>query len=148
MAQATSNRNTLQLDGLGRLPKALTVKDNEILFAGVMLALDGNNEIVRASDSAGLKVVGRNPAYCDNTNDGKTVAPDLGTFKFDNAGTNGVSEGDLIAYVKDDQTVCGAAGSVNKVVAGLVVAVEGGGVWVCQTLEGLRAALAIHRTET
>ena len=61
MTQAAANRNTPQLAGLGQWPAALTIKDNEILFAGVMLAVDATPEVVEASDTAALKVIGRNP---------------------------------------------------------------------------------------
>ncbi len=144
MTAASADRNTRELDGLGSWPTAFTVKAAEILFAGVMLALDSTPELVEASDSAGLKVVGGNPKYLDNTADGKTAVPQFGVFKFENDGSNPVVAGDLIAYVKDDQTACASAGSTHKVVAGLVVAVESDGVWLCQTLEGLRAAQALH----
>jgi len=144
MSAATESRNTIPLAGLGSLPKKLTVKDAVILLAGVMLAIDATPEAVEASDTAGLQLVGLCPEYIDNTDDGELVNPEMGCFKWANDENNTVAAGDRIAYVKDNQTVCASTGSTNKVVAGLVIAVESDGVWMCQTLEGLRAAQALH----
>lgn len=144
MTAIATNRNTKQLAGLGQLPTFLTVKDAAILFAGIMLAIDATPEALEASDTAALQVIGRCPEYIDNTDDGELVNPEMGCFKYENDGDNPVVATDKIAYVHDNQTVCASAGSTHKVVAGLVIAVESDGVWMCQTLEGIKAAQALH----
>lgn len=144
MTAALKNRDTYQLAGAAKWPANLTIKDNEILFAGVMLALDATPEVVEASDTSGIKVLGRNPEEIDNTDDGEVVCPDLGIFKYENDGSNPVVEGDRVCYVKDDITVCATAGSTNKIVAGLVFRVDSDGVWVVQTIEALNVAQALH----
>jgi hypothetical protein len=144
MTATATSRNTLQLLGLAELPVELTVKNDEVLYAGAMLAVDATPEAVNAADTSGLKVVGRCPEALDNKDDGLTVNPEMGCFKWANDGSNPVVAGDIVAYVKDNQTVCASAGSTNKVVAGLVISVDTDGVWMCQTLEGLKAAQALH----
>jgi hypothetical protein len=144
MSAIAEARNTPELNGLGSLPSAIAVKNDEILFAGTMLATDATPEVVNAADTAGLVMIGRCEADVDNSSDGETVSPEMGCFKYENDASNPVVVGDKVCYVKDNQTVCATAGSTHKVVAGLVIAVESDGVWVCQTLEGLRAAQALH----
>ena len=144
MTAAIESRNTPELNGLGSLPAELTVKNDAILLGGIMLAIDATPEALEASDTAALQVVGRCPEYIDNSDDGETVNPEMGCFLFDNDGSNPVVAGDKIAYVKDNKTVCANAGSTNKITAGLVIAVVSAGVWMCQTLEGLKTAQALH----
>ena len=144
MTATSTNRNTLELDGLAALPVELTVKNDEVLYAGIMLAVDATPEAVNAADTSGLKVVGRCPESLDNKDDGMKINVEMGCFKWANDGSNPVVAGDTVAYVKDNQTVCATAGSTNKVVAGLVIAVDTDGVWVCQTLEGIKAAQALN----
>ncbi len=140
----TANRNTLSLAGLGSWPVTFTVKDLAILFAGAMLAKDATPEAVPASDTAGLIFLGRCPEYIDNTDDGELVCPEFGIFGWSNDASNPVLATDLVVYVKTDDSVCASAGSTNKVVGGLLVAIDGDKVWVCQTLEAIRAAQALH----
>ena len=139
MSATSVNRNTPQLAGLASLPANIAVKNDEVLPAGVMLAIDATPEIVNAADTAALQVVGRCPKYVDNSNDGEVISPEMGCFKYENDVSNPVVAGDKIAYVKDNQTVCASAGSTNKIAAGFVIAVESDGVWICQTLEGLKS---------
>lgn len=144
MTRKTEDRNTISLMGLGSLPKSLAVKNAVILYAGIMLAIDATPEALEASDTAALQVIGRCPEYIDNTNDGEEVNPEMGCYLYENDVTNPVVAGDKIGYVKDNQTVCASAGSTNKITAGLVIAVVDEGVWMCQTLEGLKCAQVIH----
>ena len=144
MSAIARNRNTVVLAILASLPVVLTVKNDAVIYGGTILAIDATPEALEASDTAALKVVGVCPEYVDNADDGEVVNPEMGCFKFENDATNPVVAGDVIAYVKDNQTVCASAGSTNKVVAGLVIAVDTDGVWMCMTLEGLKAAVALH----
>ncbi len=144
MTAIARNRNTLMLAVLASFPALFAVKNDEVINEGVMLALDATPEIVNAADAAGLKVIGRCPDEIDNSADGKMGNADLGCFKWENDASNPVVIGETVAYVKDNQTVCATGGSTYKVVAGLVIAVESDGVWVCQTLEGIKAAQALH----
>lgn len=144
MTATVTNRNTPQLAGLGSLPAEIAVKNDEVLYAGAMLAVDATPEIVNAADTSALVVVGRCPIGIDNSDDGETVSPEMGCFLYENDGDNPVVVGDKVAYVHDNQTVCATAGSTNKIVAGLVIQVVTDGVWIDQTLAGLRAAQALH----
>jgi len=142
MTIATTNRDTkFMLEPLRSWPAEFTVLDTVELFAGCMLAIDSTPEAQMAADTAGLVVVGRCPVGLDNADDGLVTNADLGIFLYANDGGNPVvDQVDDVCYVKDNQTVCAAAGSTNKIVAGLVVAVTSAGVWVDQTLKGLREA--------
>jgi hypothetical protein len=144
MTATIANRNTPELAGLGSLPADIAVKNDEVLFAGTMIATDATPEIVNASDTSALVVVGRCPIGIDNAADGEVVNPEMGCFLYENDGDNAVVAGDKVCYVHDNQTVCATAGSTNKIVAGLVIQVTADGVWVDQTLAGLRTAQALH----
>jgi hypothetical protein len=144
MSATTANRNTPELAGLKSLPANIAVKNDEVLYAGIMIATDATPEIVNASDTAALVVVGRCPVAIDNAADGEVVSPEMGCFKYENDGDNAVVAGDKVCFVHDNQTVCATAGSTNKIVAGLVIQVVSDGVWVDQTLAGLRAAQALQ----
>lgn len=138
------DRNTIPLLGVIAWAVALAIKNDEILFRGAMLARDATPEILPASDTAGLKVVGVCPEHIDNSDDGELVVPIFGAFKWENDGTNPVVNGDIIAFVKADDTVCAFAGSTNKVVGGLVIGVDTDGVWLLQTPEAIAAAQALY----
>lgn len=144
MTATIKNRNTAQLAGLGSLPAEIAVKNDEVLYAGSIIAVDATPEIVNAADTSALVVVGRCPIGIDNAADGETLSPEMGCFLYENDGDNAVVAGDKVAYVHDNQTVCATAGSTNKIVAGLMIQVVSDGVWVDQTLAGLRTAQALH----
>lgn len=94
-------------------------------FAGGLIALNSAGYAVPASDTAGLRVVGRSEEAFDNTggaNGALAVTARRGVFKF--AGT-GLTVADIgkNALVTDDQTVS-VLDTTNNVVAGVIVAVD------------------------
>lgn len=103
------------------------------IYAGTLVALNATGYLVSASNTAGLRVMGRAEEEVDNSAgaDGDlTAAVKAGTFRFANSGTNAVDPDDVgkLCFVEDNQTV--SETGTNGVKAGRVVAVETAGVWV------------------
>lgn len=111
------------------------VAADTIIYAGTIVARDANGDAVPASDTAGLRVMGRAEAQADNT-DGAAgdikVKVRLGCFKFANSATAAIDADDLgkMAVVEDDQTV--AETSTNLVCAGRITGLDddGANVWI------------------
>ncbi len=111
------------------LPVAAATK----IFAGTLVARNADGRAVPASDTAGLRVVGRAEMYVDNSAGAAgdlSVVIRLGTYRFANSVANAVDADDVgkMAVVEDDQTV--AETSANKVCAGRILAVEAAGIWI------------------
>ncbi|WP_414664898.1 hypothetical protein [Horticoccus sp. 23ND18S-11] len=129
-AAATAARNTDTRPGdLVYLPVAATTT----IYAGTLVARDANGRAVPASDTAGLRVVGRAEETVDNAAGAAgdlSINIRLGCFKFDNSATAAVDADDIgkMAVVEDDQTV--AETSTNGVSAGRITGVDSDGVWV------------------
>lgn len=129
-AAADAPRNTISRPGeILELPIAA----DTVIYQGTLVARDADGRAVPASDTAGLRVVGR----AENTynNDGGaagalTVTIRLGCFKFDNSATQAIDADDVgkMAVVEDDQTV--AETSNNLVSAGRITGVDSDGVWI------------------
>lgn len=145
MAALTDNRDTRELaNGRGQVAK-FDIVNAEIVYAGGMLAVDSAGEVHAASDTLGLRVLGRVPAKVDNTADGEKSEPQRGIFRYANHTSNALSRNNIgqPCYVVDDQTV--AASSTNLVPAGLVFDVDSEGVWVDQSLAACQAAIRMAR---
>ena len=124
---ATAPVNTPERSGLF-IEKA-PVAASTTLFAGTLGAANASGYILPASDTAGLRVLGRiepqpNLSVLDNS---AGAAGDVsatikrGVFQLANDATNPVTAAYLgkPVYVKDDSTVCVV--STNKVIAGVFV---------------------------
>ncbi len=106
-----------------------------IIYLGTLVARDANGRAVPASDTAGLRVIGRAEEQADNS-DGDAgdinVKIRLGCFKFANSADNAIDADDLgkMAVVEDDQTV--AETSTNLVCAGRIMGIDADddGVWI------------------
>jgi hypothetical protein len=130
MADATQPLNTPERPGL---ITRLLLAASALIYQGVLVAVNSAGNAVKASDTAGLRVMGMALDTADNT-DG--AAGDLGVdvkqgiFLFDNSAGAAVDADDVgkLCYVEDDHTV--AESSTHKVIAGRVVEVESRGVWV------------------
>lgn len=104
-----------------------------IIFAGTLVARDSNGRAVPASDTAGLRVVGR---ACQTVDNSAGSAGDLsinvepGQYLYANSATNALTIASIgkLAVVEDDNTV--ASTSTNKVSAGRVIDVVTEGVWI------------------
>ena len=102
MAALTDNLSapeTLERNGL---KSKWTILNADKLYAGAILAVDYTDEIQNATNTAGLRVIGRCPEYVDNTNDGETVSPEQGIFRYANSGTYTIPRSSigLPCYVK------------------------------------------------
>lgn len=105
-----------------------------IIYAGTLVAKNAAGNIVPASDTAALKVVGYSLEKVDNS-DG--AAGDLkvqiqeGVIELDNAGGAIVQASQHgLCYVADDQSVTTAAVAANDIVAGIVDDFTATKVWV------------------
>jgi hypothetical protein len=141
----TDNRDTFELAGARSLQANAAILNTEIIYAGGMSAIDYAGELQMASDSAGLRVLGRSPLYKDNTADGETANIERGIFLYENSASKPVVRGMIgrVCYVEDDATV--AAGSTHLIAAGLVYDVTSDGVYVDQRAESLASAVALAR---
>lgn len=130
MSAATAARNTDARPGdLVYLPLAAAT----VIYKGTIVARDAAGRAVPASDTAGLRVVGRAEETVDNSAglaDALSINILLGCYKLDNSGTAAVDADDIgkMAVVEDDQTV--AETSTNLVCAGRITGVDSDGVWV------------------
>lgn len=113
---------------LGKLAAATKI------YMGSLVAKNAAGNVVPASDTAALKVIGVALETVDNTAGAagdKSVQLLTGVFKFGNAGGAIVlASTHALAYVADDNSVTTAAVAVNDVIAGLVDAIDSDGVWL------------------
>jgi hypothetical protein len=116
----------------------LPLAANAILYSGVLAAVDASGNLNPASDTAGLAVIGRFEGP-DTSNTGGAAGAmsgrvKRGIFGYQNAaGGNALtaaSIGQALAYVYDDQTVGIAGGTAHTIIAGVVVDISDGYVWV------------------
>ena len=125
MCALSANRDTREI--VGALV-GLTVKANTTIYAGALVAVDATGYAVPASDTAGLKVLGRAE---HGAAAGEPLLVKRGTFLFGN------KSGDLLTaahiggycYVADDETVQATANN-NAIIAGVVRGVTTDGVYV------------------
>lgn len=133
MAALTSDRDTQE-----RIPQQRTLESAGTIYAGALVAVNGNGKAVPASDTAGLTVIGRaqHPAVS-----GEKITVKVGCFAFDAASgvTFTAADAGSIAYVTDDHTV-NKTGGTNKIVAGIVYDVDDQGVWIRTADEAQDAA--------
>lgn len=129
-AAATTAINTPTRTGdLLYLPVAAAAK----IFMGTLVARDSAGRAVPASNTNGLRVVGRAEETVDNSAGSAgdlSINIRLGCFKFANSAGDAVDPDDVgkLAVVEDDNTVAETAS--NMVAAGRVIALESDGVWV------------------
>ena len=122
----TANRNTPSRTGK---KVQLTVKNDEVIYAGSMVSVDTNGEAVSATDTANDQVVGRACEYVDNADDGETIDVEIGVFGWSADDTINDSHIGDICYVRDDQSVS-VTNSGNACIAGIVRDVDDTYVWV------------------
>lgn len=149
MAAATKAINTPERPGiLLYVPLAAAT----IIYAGTLVALDGNGRAVPASDTAGLRVIGLAQETVDNSA-GAAAALSInvkpGVFRLNNSATDAVDTNDVgkLCFVEDDNTV-NEAGADDRVIAGRVVEVDAEGVWVEVGAESLIVPTVVTLTST
>lgn len=123
MSALTKDRNTLE-----RFPQMRTLVAAAAIYAGALVAVNADGNAVPASDTAGLKVIGRAES---SAKIGEQVRIKAGCFAYDATGITAANIG-AIAYVADDQTVA-LSGVTNNVVAGVIFDVDDEGVWIKTT---------------
>lgn len=124
MAALTKNRSTPE-----RIPTLRQFEAAGEIYAGALVALNSSGKAVPASDTAGLRVLGRAETRAKT---GEMVTVKSGCFLFKNSTeAAAIAHADIgnVCYVADDQTVA-KTGGTNSIVAGLVYDVENKGVWV------------------
>jgi hypothetical protein len=125
----------------------------EVMYAGGIAAIDYTDEAQMASNTAGLRVVGRVAAYVTNAADGQSVTIETGIFRYNNSATYIVARSAIgqPCYVEDDNTV--GSWASNGVPAGLVRDVDASGVWVdmrpaaLATARELAPAILVAKTD-
>jgi hypothetical protein len=152
MTALTANADIRELAGNDPVDK-FTIYNAEIMYAGGMVAVDSAGEVQMASNTAGLRVLGRCPLKVDNTADGETSAIERGIFRYTNSSSYPIARTAIgtVAYVEDDNIVAGYAS--NLVPAGIVHDVDSDGVWVDMTplalayAQRLNAAILVSKTD-
>ncbi|HLP01678.1 MAG TPA: hypothetical protein VK163_06605 [Opitutaceae bacterium] len=124
MSAATTNLNIDERPGnfLGLIVAAATT-----IYLGILVARDAAGKAVPASDTPGLRVMGRAE---HGATAAEVVQVKRGIFRYNNSATNALTAASVgkLCVVEDDNTV--ASTSTNKIVAGRVVEVDSDGVWV------------------
>lgn len=129
-----ADRNTWDTDGS---EIAVPVGANAKIFAGALVAANATGFGVPGSTAATLTYLGRAQEYIDNTGgaDGAVSVRvrRLRAFYWLNSGSDPVTQASLgkPCYIVDDATVSKTnAGGNTQSVAGTVIGVDAGGVWV------------------
>ena len=108
-----------------------------VIWQGTLVALDSSGNCVPASNTVGLKVVGRAEETVDNSAGlagALTINVKRGVFLYANSASAAVDANDKGApvYVEDDMTVTETAS--NSIVAGVCLDVTSEGVWIDTSL--------------
>jgi hypothetical protein len=126
--------------------KAYPVKATTTIYAGSLVAVDGNGYALPAADATGLKVVGVAKAKADNASgsDGDiNVVVEIGVFKFAATAITQAMVGKVM-YVVDDQTFDDSKGTYGVKAGRLVEYVSSTVGWIQITEPlGLGAVAAI-----
>lgn len=102
----------------------LTPAPDVKIYTGTMVAINSSGEVVPASDTANLKVLGR----AENYSEGEDVKIRKGVFAYNNDGSIGKTKIGADCFVVDSITV--GAATTNSIKAGTIFTVEGNQVWV------------------
>lgn len=131
------------LAGLYSGESVIKLKDDESVYSGGMIAINELGEIVPASDTLGLRVLGNTErTVSDVAGSDADVDPAYTRIhSYVNSATFPITARmkGQVAYVEDDETV--AASSVNLVPAGVIHDVFDGQVFINQTNVALAYAL-------
>lgn len=133
MTALTKNRDTPMKDGvLFSAPVAAA----KTIYAGALVALDASGNITPGAAATTLIGAGRAEEYVDNSGGSAgdlSVTFRKGVFRFGNsASTDAITRAEIgdNCYIVDDATVAKTNGSNTRSVAGKIVDVDAGGVWV------------------
>ncbi|MBI4822657.1 MAG: hypothetical protein HY805_00275 [Nitrospirae bacterium] len=95
------------------------------IFAGSIVAINSSGYAVPASDTAGLRVIGRAEEQVDNSagaNGDKSVLVRKGVYKVASSGLT-IADVGKVALVSDDQTIS-ILDTTNNIVAGVIEAID------------------------
>jgi len=129
------------------------------LYVGTLIALTSSGFATYATDGAGLEVVGRAEYDVNNSADevggALSIRVRRGVFKYENSSRSSaayaLAAGNVgqICYVENEQTVQIAAGSTNKIIAGVFLGLDTDGkAWVDTRLALYESAESIAFTQT
>jgi len=145
MGALTKDRNTPRRDGeIFEAPVAA----GAVIYAGAMVARDGDGNAAPAADTAGLVVIGRADATADNSGGAAgaiSVTVCRGVFAWSHSGLTRADLGKVL-YATDDQTV--ATTSTNDVPAGILVDVTSDGAWVKVGVDAVIDRVAAHQANS
>ena len=104
------------------------------LYPGGLGARDASGNLVPASDTAGLRVVGRIEVDADNSLGGAgaiSAQVRRGVLRYANSSGDPLAAADIgnMAFVENDSTV-NKAGGTNKIHAGKIIDLDANGVWI------------------
>lgn len=126
-------RNTHMKDG-ELIPVPLAA--DAVIETGKIAVADGNGYGAAGSAATGLTYLGRAEQSVDNTggaNGDKTVmVRRKKAFLWKNSGTDAVTQASQgkVCYIEDDETVAATDGTGTLSPAGIVIGLDGAGVWV------------------
>ncbi len=124
----SNERNTLSRSA-SRL--VMEAKAATVIYAGALVVNDGG-KAAPGKTAAGLVALGRAAETVDNTNGGKSVEIDKGTFRYGNSGADPVTAASIgkQVYIVDDETVAATSDTNARSVAGVCFDLDDNGVWV------------------
>jgi len=128
----TADRNTVRIEGvLFERPVAA----GAVIYAGALVALNTDGNLVPASADPDLQVDGRAEERVDNSGG---AAGDLtcrvrrGCFRYANSATDPITLAAVnsTAYAEDDETVAKTDATTSLPAAGIIMDVDDLGVWI------------------
>lgn len=133
----TQDRNTPYQDGfLFSVPVAAGVR----LFAGALLAANATGFAVPGEEDDELVALGRSEEAVDNTDgedgDLHVLVRSGRAFRWKNSALDAVTQASLgrVVYIEDDETVSATSNEGARSVAGVMLGLENGEVWVFPAL--------------
>jgi hypothetical protein len=161
MSALANSRDTIER--FGQFVEAVPVAAAVIVYAGALAAIDASGNANPASDTAGLRVLGRcegqpGPGIVGLDADNSLGAAGAitanikkGVFKFDNSTGNAVTAAQIgrLAYVEDDHTI-NKDGGANKIEAGLVIGLDdsAASVWIDTRVQTAQISLTLTQTSS
>lgn len=120
MSALTANRDTLQRDGVF---ESHGVAASTRIYAGSLVCRNASGYVIPAADTATYKVQGIAQEEANNSSGSAAAIQCKTKWGVARLATSGMGAGDegKPVYVTDDQTVCLAASSTNKVGAGIIL---------------------------